>query len=280
MLAANVVAAADDAHALLEKARTAFLENRERERYWNWTTTSNRWVIDKDGKTVDQLPSVTVESPIRSDGKRCNAVLAWGDGREPYLANADADSRCAVEQEALDLFQVEALLESRAVKLQSRSASQITLEIRPETATDTTDPVRRCIASIQAKLELDPHSFFPKRIDVNAIGSGCEHSTTAVDHYDHAPILRAASSFRKGTTMVIEYEIQKDKSGNTSKDYWIAVHRHSVRLLPKDAKFMITWGRRYELTSSGDHRKLVIDGTTVATELAADTTLKFATDPK
>jgi hypothetical protein len=77
---------------------------------------------------------VTVESPIRSDGKRCNALLAWGDGVEPYLANASAEERCAVEKEAPETFRVDAFLESRQVKIQSSTSSSITLVIREDNA--------------------------------------------------------------------------------------------------------------------------------------------------
>src|SRR5438309_10774113 len=102
ILCITSASAADDAHALLAKARAAYLENHERERYWNWTTATTRTILDKDGVEIERLPSVTVESPIRSDGKRCNAVLAWGDGQTPYLADADADARCTVEEESRD----------------------------------------------------------------------------------------------------------------------------------------------------------------------------------
>src|SRR5277367_4695603 len=84
-------ARAEDAAALLAKARAAFVENQSQERYWIWTITTTRAILDKNGNTVERIPSVTIESPIRSDGKRCNAVVAWGDGVEPYLKNASAD---------------------------------------------------------------------------------------------------------------------------------------------------------------------------------------------
>src|SRR4051812_44620604 len=92
ILFASAGFAADDAHALLAKARAAYLENRDHARFWNWTSATTRTIFDKDDIVLQQLPSVTVESPIRSDGKRCNAVLSWGDGEKPYLADADADA--------------------------------------------------------------------------------------------------------------------------------------------------------------------------------------------
>src|SRR5579871_1584049 len=96
----------------LAKAHTAFVENQSRQRYWNWTTVSERNVVNKEDKVLEKLPSVTIESPIRADGKRCDALLAWGDGVEPYLANASAEERCAVENENPSLFKLEAFLRS------------------------------------------------------------------------------------------------------------------------------------------------------------------------
>ena len=101
-----------DATAILANARTAFLENRQRERFWTWTTISDRSITDKAGTVLKKLPQVTIESPIRSDGKRCNAVLAWGDGVEPYLANASADERCKVEKESPETFTIAAFLKA------------------------------------------------------------------------------------------------------------------------------------------------------------------------
>src|SRR5438034_2339259 len=152
-----VVAADEDARTLLAKARTAFLENRDRGRYWNWTTTTKRSILDRGGNVMQALASVTVESPIRSDGKRCNAVLAWGDGREPYLANASADERCSVEQEVRELFREETLFESKQVKIKSRSPAAITLWIAADKqAANSADPFQRCAASVEATVLLDP----------------------------------------------------------------------------------------------------------------------------
>jgi hypothetical protein len=55
-----------DPVTLLAKARTAFVENQGRERYWNWTTVENRSILDKSGKVIEEIPSVTIDSPIRS----------------------------------------------------------------------------------------------------------------------------------------------------------------------------------------------------------------------
>src|SRR4051794_13395049 len=106
LLLTMALAADQDASAILAKSRIAFIENPDRDRHWTWISTSTRSITDKTGNILESLPTITVESPIRSDGKRCNAVLGWSDGREPYLATADADTRCTVEQETHDVFRL------------------------------------------------------------------------------------------------------------------------------------------------------------------------------
>src|SRR5215471_20760028 len=86
--------AAENAATLLTRAVDAFRQNETREKHWNWRTVETRELLDRSGKGVQKFPSVTSESLIRSDGRRCNAVIAWGDGRKPYLADADPDRRC------------------------------------------------------------------------------------------------------------------------------------------------------------------------------------------
>ncbi|HWZ33468.1 MAG TPA: hypothetical protein VNX18_19140 [Bryobacteraceae bacterium] len=275
------VAADSDASAFLAKARSAFIENRAHERHWTWTTTTTRSIIDKHDNVLEQIPSVTVESPIRSDGKRCNAVLAWGDGREPYLANADADARCTVEQEAQDSFRLDALLRSAHVKIRSRSPQAITLAIDADKGTkDSTDPVQRCTGSAQAIVQIDPATFYPKHIEVTFVESGCEQQVTVVNHYDDRPISKALSAFRKGSVLQLDYALQRAKAGNAENDFWICEHRHAVNQLRGNSRGLILWGRQFELTSSGGDRRVVVDGTTVANELATESTLKFETETK
>src|SRR3982751_1691606 len=92
--ALTTAAAADDAGAWLTKAVEAFRKNEPRQKHWNWQTVETRELVDRSGKAVQRFPAVTSESLIRGDGRRCNAVVAWGDGKRPYLAEADADERC------------------------------------------------------------------------------------------------------------------------------------------------------------------------------------------
>ena len=280
-LLSSALAADPKALELLAKARVAYNANQERERYWNWTTVTNRSILNHTGSVVEAFPSVTVESPIRSDGQRCNAVLAWGDGVEPYLAKASADSRCTVEQEIHELLQEARLLESRQVRIESRSAAEIKLRIhRDPQAELSRDRFERCTGSVQGTLHLDPATLFPRIFDLEIAGKGCEQVVETVNHYDNHPVPSAMSTLRKGTTLHFEFALQKDKAENREKDYWICVRRRSVRPLPEHVNAILVWGRRMQVTSSGAGRQIVLDAATVASELAANTTVKFFTrDP-
>lgn len=273
-------AVGQDAGGLLAKAHTAFVENSARARFWNWTVISTRTVVGKDGTVLDELPSVTVESPIRSDGKRCNAVLAWGDGKEPYLANAGADERCAVEKEQTDLLPLEELLESRQVKVQSRTEGTITLAIRGDKALmESSDLVKRCVASAEATIEIDAASFFPKRIEIHVPNDHCEQRhVTANDHYDGVVLQNVMNGYMKGTHLTLDYQVLKDKAGDVHKDYWLCTRRHSERPLQKSSGGIVVSGRLFELKSRGADRRMIVDGSATGSELSAESVLKFATE--
>jgi hypothetical protein len=275
-----------DPVTLLAKARAAFVANQARERYWNWATVENRSILDKSGKVIEKIPSVTVDSPIRSDGKRCNAVLAWGDGREPYLANATADERCTVEKEIPGVFRIEALFESRQFKMESRDASSIVLAIRQDKElASSADPSERCAGSVEGKIQLDAATFFPKNIDVTIATNGCMQTRrTGVDHYGaeassksprDSPANPVFSGLLKGSVLQFEYELQRDKTGDATRDFWICAHKHSVRLLQPGTTGMFVSGRLFRLTSRGPGRRVVIDATGKAAELSAESLLKF-----
>jgi hypothetical protein len=273
-------AVGQDAAGLLAKAHTAFVENSAHASFWNWTVVSTRTIVGKDGKTLEELPSVTVESPIRSDGKRCNAVLAWGDGREPYLANASADERCAVEKEQTDLLPLEHLLESRQVKVQSRTGNSVTLAIRGDKALmESADPVKRCVASVEATIEIDAASSFPKRIDIYVPNDKCEQRhVTANDHYDGGVLHNVMNGYMKGTRLKLEYEALKDKASDVHKEYWLCTRRHSERPLQKSSGGIVVSGRLFELKSRGADRRMIIDGSATGSELSAESVLKFVTE--
>lgn len=273
--------AGDDARALLAKAHAAYLENRERERYWNWTTTVTRTVIDKQGAVLQEIPSVTIESPIRSDGKRCDALLAWGDGRKPYLADASADQRCKVKEETGEPFQVEALLEARQVRIARRTKDAVVLALRPDKGMDrASDPLKRCIASMEGSIELDASTLFPRRIALKAAGSGCAQRMPVVNHYDSVMVETAVSTLGKGAVVERDYALQRDKTGNRSKDYWACIRSRSVRPLPAGAANLIVWSRRIPIQSAEPGRHIVVDSATTASELTAESVLHVETEPK
>ena len=273
VLSANAAADAEAA-ALLAKARAAFLDNQTHARHWTWTTITTRNLLDKSGAVIQTLPSVTVDSPIRSDGKRCNALAAWGDGREVYLGAADADTRCMVETESARSFQLEALLESPNVKIKSRVAGVITLAIARDSAAESSENmVQRCTGSLEANLRLDPKTSFPIHIEVKAAGSGCEQQTNITDHYDGGEDRKARTSFRKGSTRTIDYALQRAKSGKRENDFWAPVHAHAENVLAGHAANIGMWGRIFPI--DGKAARIVMDETTTASELNASSMLTF-----
>lgn len=273
-LSLAATAGAQDAATLLAKAREAFIQNQARERHWTWVTATTRAVIDKKGSKLQDLPSFTVESPIRSDGKRCNAVIAWGDSVEPYLANAAADERCKVADENRDTVQIAELLDPRPAKIESRKAA-ITISFPQNKAlVSSPDPSKRCAASITGRIQLDAASFFPKRIALEVPDHGCEGQRTVTEHYEDLS-MQVHSGPTKDTTLLYEYELEHDRAGDQSKDYWIAAHVHIKRALLPRSTWIVNWSRRTQLTSPAANHFLDYDAKMTATELSAEAKIKF-----
>jgi hypothetical protein len=271
---------AQDAAERLAKAGAAFQENRPRERYWNWTTVTERSIIDKSGKVLETFPSVTVESPIRSDGKRCNAVLAWGDGVPPYLGDAPADERCKVEQESGGLFQLQALFASRRVRMLSGSAEEVVLAVDPDkTLAQSPDLPARCMAAMRATVRLDPATSFPRHVSLEAMSDGClMKQQTATDHYDaDAQLQHVNKGISKGSLLEFDYELQIDRAGDHTKDFWICVRQQTIRPWQKGTAAMLVYGRRLQPRGTESDRRLVVKGNTTAAELATDSLIKFDT---
>ncbi len=270
----GTAACAQDGQALLAKARAAFLANQPQERYWIWTAITTRSIVDKAGTTRDQFPSVTIESPIRSDGKRCNAVVAWGDGVEPYLKDASADQRCKVEEEVQPVVELEAVLEGEHVTIESRNDSEITLRIHPEKA-ESSDAAKRCAGSLDGSIRLDPQTNFPRHIDFTVTSDGCERKQALLEDHYAGSVVRAAGGYAKGTRILIEYTLARDKTGNASRDFWISTHRRVVQPLPKNLTGVVISGRRFKVSSKGPDRQGVSEVITTATEVTAESLLKF-----
>jgi hypothetical protein len=262
--AAQRLSAAD----LLAKAREAFAHNQEHQDHWNWTTTENRTMVDHAGHKAQDLPWVTVESVIRQDGRRCNAVLAWGDGVEPYKLHESADARCAGQEPLEPPFRIESLLQSANVKLGARSATEIRLQIlhdKPRLQDPRHDV--RCTASIQATLGLDPATFFPKHLEGEVVDSGCEEETMQELHYGESQPPRPLHRLlRKGTTFRLEYELQPDKFGNHSNSYWISVEQHWSRPFQPHASGLVYSNRMFQLVQDVRGPRLIQDNRTTAQE--------------
>lgn len=267
---------AEDAAAMLAKARVAFIENRAQERYWIWTSVSTRSILDKAGKTLETLPSVSIESPIRTDGKRCSAVVAWGDGVEPYLKNASADERCKVEEEVPAVIRMDDVLEAEHATLKARTSDEITLAIHPaRRARESADPAKRCADSIEGTIGLDPVTYFPKRVDLTVVTNGCERKATQLEEHYEGSTVKAAGGYLKGTHLRYEYAFQQDKTGNASRNFWIAVRRSVQQPFRSHAVAVMISGRRFMLSSKGPDRQGVTEVATTASEISAESSLKF-----
>jgi hypothetical protein len=268
----------DDAAALLANAAAAFRQNQENEKHWNWNITETRTLVNKAGNPVQKFPSVTSESVIRGNGRRCDAVLSWGDGKRPYLRDADPDARCQAMDAVRPPFQIAALLQSTQAKLVERTPNAITLAILPDKSPDksrlhATDFAARCAAAIQATIKLDPVTFFPLHMEGEVTGSGCDGAFTPIVHYETRDRGPMTSNFRKGSTFRVEYSLQKDKFGNPANSFWISAVQYYSQPWNSDNSILMYWGRQFAVPRPG-HR-LIKEVRTMAQEFGAGSELLF-----
>jgi len=269
-------AAADDAAGLLAKAADVFLANQERARHWNWTVHETRWLVDKAGRVLQNFPSVDSESVNRSGGKRCNAVVAWGDGKTPYMLDADPDTRCQAMDTIRAPFQVETLLRSSRVKLVLRSADGIRLAISPDKSKlKDAELAMRCAASIQATVRLDPITFFPTLLEGEVVESGCNMESNPVSHYEAVQAGPATTTFRKSARFRMEYALQKDKFENPANSFWICVHQEFDQPWHSGARFFYYWGRQLAVHNPEAGHRVFKEARTSAHEFGAETQLRF-----
>ncbi|HUA59889.1 MAG TPA: hypothetical protein VML19_14110 [Verrucomicrobiae bacterium] len=262
----------DDARALLQRAISAFQRNQEQEIHWNWTATEERTLLGKDG-AEQKLPEVTVESVIRSDGRRCNAVLSWGDGTAPYLIDSDPDSRCQATEAFRPAFDVSELLKSNHVRLVSRPPKDIVLTILPDKEREkATDRRVSCAASIRATVALDPLTSFPRQIDGELVGSGCAPTAEVPLHYGREDVINTRLSFQKGAKFYMTFELQPDRFQNPQRSFWIRVSEHYEMPLVARTGAMVVWGRRFPMTIG--LQRVVKDVRTVAREFGTETTIR------
>ena len=273
-LAASTAFAQEDAGALLAKSVQAFRANEPKQTNWNWQTVESRELVDGSGKALQRFPAVTSESILRSDGRRCNAVTAWGDGRKPYLADADPDERCQAMNAIAPPFPPLGVLLSQRAKVTARTVDAITLAVDPDKS-KTRDPNFdiRCGASIRATVKLDPSTFFPLRIEGEVTESGCDSTFTAVNHYETMTRGPMSSNFRKGSTFWVEWALQKDKTGDAGKNYWIASAQHYSQPWNNEHRVLYYWGRQVPVLREG--RRLVKDLKTTAQEFVVGSELIF-----
>src|SRR6185369_6536249 len=277
VLLASVIPAAaqESAAALLAKAVEAFENNQKSEKHWNWNIVETRHLLSKSGEMLQSFPSVTSESVIRSNGRRCNALTAWGDGREPYMKDADPDERCQAFDALGTPFQVALLLKSANAKLIDRSASEIRISVVPDhSRTKSRDYNVRCAASIKATIELDARTFFPVRIEGDVAESGCDGEFRPVVHYETMTRQPMVSQFRKGAAFRVAYALQTDKFDNPANSFWISTEQHYEQPWNSDARVLYYWGRQVPVKRSTGHR-LVKDIRTTAREFGAGSQLRF-----
>jgi hypothetical protein len=267
--------AQESATGPLAKAVAAFENNERNEKHWNWSIVETRQLLSKSGEILQKFPSVTSESVIRSNGRRCNALTAWGDGREPYMKDADPDERCQAFNALGTPFQVALLLKTNNAKVIERSGSQITIAVVPDhSRTKSRDYNVRCAASIKATIQLDAATFFPVRIEGEVTESGCNGEFQPVVHYETVTRQPMVSQFRKGATFRVAYALQKDKFDNPANSFWISSEQHYEQPWNADARVLYYWGRQVPVTHSTGHR-LVKDIKTTAKEFGAGSQLRF-----
>jgi len=275
LLAAIPAIAQPSAADLLAKAQAAFDSNRRQESHWNWTTAESHVLVDGSGRMLRRLPDVTVESVIRQDGRRCNAVLSWGDGVAPYKLNEDADTRCSGRDPVDPPLRVESLLKSAKIKL----LGDFTIAIRHDKAhLHDPQPEVRCTASVEGVVRLDPATFFPVHLEGKLVDSGCEGETWAELHYGGAPVrLPSRRGLLKGTSFRMEFALQPDKYGKPENSYWISTEQHWDRPFSQIGG-IIYENRRFELNLR--NAAWVTDSRTAAQEFGVQTSTRFDTVPK
>ena len=278
LLAARSMAAApaDDAAALLAKADQAFRANYDRQERWNWTTRETRRLLDKGGQVVQTFPSVDTESVLRGGGKRCNAVLAWGDGKAPYMVDADPDTRCRAMETIRDPLPLATLLRSEKVKVQARSDDGIMLAISTDKSRlKDSDFSVRCAASIHATVRLDAATFFPVSFEGEVVEAGCNMEDKPVTHYAAEPAGPANSIFRKSARFRLEFALQKDKFQNPANSAWICTRQEFDQPWNSGAHYIYYWGRQVAVRTQGVGHRLIKEIQTTAREFGAETQLKF-----
>jgi len=263
-----------EALGLLSKASAAYDSNMAREGHWNWTAQEKRELATRSGDVVQSLPTVTAESILRSDGARCNAVVAWGDGLKPFAIAAGADERCRAMDAFRAPFEVQELLRSSQAKTVADWEGGAAISILPDKNRQrSSDPAIRCAASIEATVRLDLGSYFPRSIEGKVVGDGCEEHGTPVSQYGRPANAQMRSTFRKGASFRMVFQLQKDKFGNEANSFWICSSQHYLMPWDGDNSVIAYWGRQVQVKTGG--HQLVKDIETRAHEFGAASAVSF-----
>jgi hypothetical protein len=267
------LSAAESAHQIVARAIEAVQQNQEQEVHWNWTAAETRTILGRPAVQLQKLPDVTVESVIRNDGKRCNAVLSWGDGMRPYLLGSDPDARCEATEYFKPAFDIVELLQSGDVRIASHPPRATIVTILPDKLRQQSPEFRiHCAASIRAAVELDPATSFPRDIQGEVTSNGCERSESVPIYYGNDDSVRTNSSFRKGAKFHLRFELQPDKFGKPEHSFWIRVEeKYEMPLRPRVAA-MVYWGRRIPIKSTNS-QAIVKEVRTTAREFGVEATI-------
>jgi hypothetical protein len=81
------------------------------------------------------------------------------------------------------------------------------------------------------------------------------------------------STFRKGASFRMVFQLQKDKFGNEANSYWICTSQHYLMPWDSDSERIAYWGRQMTVKTGG--HQLVKDIETRAREFGADSVVSF-----
>jgi hypothetical protein len=274
--ALSLTAAPPDKEAvdLLAKASSAYDANRTKEQHWNWTAVEKRQLAGRSGDILQSFPAVTAESVIRTNGDRCNAVVAWGDGLTPYKVHADNDERCRAMDEFRAPFELQELLKSAQVKVLEEWEGGVAISILPDkTRLKSEDYAIRCAASIEATVKLDLATMFPQSVEGKVVENGCDQRATPLVQYGRSASTPMRAIFRKGASFRMEFKLQKDKFGNAANSFWISTSQHYLMPWDSDNGLLVYWGRQVPVKAGG--HQLVKDIEIKAREFGAGSAVRF-----
>ncbi len=257
--------AQENAVDLLSKAADAFQRNQAKEGNWTWVVEEHAYTKDATGKTIQQFPTVKVESLIRSDGRRCEAILSWSDDAEPFPEGADNDTRCQLVEIDFDLagLALQKLLKSRTATIAEQNAGSITVAISPDKHLPASDPLAKCAAVMRGTVHLDRATFFPQAIRAEVMASGCRFKRGRNFWY-----------LAKGTSFELEYSLQKDRFQKTENDFWM-LSRKRVESAPEQPGIYIVRTRKFAPNAPRVKQGLVSELHTVAQEFGSQSRISF-----